>query len=91
LGALTFERIPWPVADASQDRTLDVLRPEAIREFLLSPAHSPDASPKDRIRAALRRWHPDKFVRVLSHVMESDRDAVAEGMGIVVRCLNDML
>jgi len=94
LGALTFERIPWPVAtaDVPLDRTLDVLlRPEAIREFLLSPAHSPDVSSKDRIRAALRRWHPDKFSRVLGQVSESDRDAVAEGMGIVVRCLNEML
>ena len=91
LNALTFERIPWPVADGPQGRTLDMLRPEAIREFLLSPAHSPDMSSKDRIRAALRRWHPDKFTRVLNQVMESDRDAVEEGMGIVVRCLNDML
>jgi len=93
LGALTFERIPWPVAaDVPLDRTLDVLlRAEAIREFLLSPAHSPDVSSKDRIRAALRRWHPDKFSRVLGQVLESDRDAVAEGMGIVVRCLNEML
>jgi len=73
-------------------RILDeLLRPEAIREFLLSPAHSPDVSPKDRIRAALRRWHPDKFARVLSLVAESDRDTVAEGGGIVVRCLNEML
>jgi len=101
LGALTFERIPWPVAkqdDAAQAlradgrvQLLDALRPEAIREFLLSSAHSPDVSPRDRIRAALRRWHPDKFARVLSLVIESDRDAVTEGMGIVVRCLNDML
>ena len=97
LSALTFERIPWPVVDVPLDRTttsttLDgMLRPEAIREFLLSSAHSPDVSPKDRIRAALRRWHPDKFSRVLSQVMESERGLVEEGMGIVVRCLNDML
>ena len=69
----------------------ELLRPEAIREFLLSPAHSPDVSSKDRIRAALRRWHPDKFARVLNQVKDSDKDAVMEGMGIVVRCLNDML
>ncbi|KAH9034835.1 hypothetical protein EDB85DRAFT_1863549, partial [Lactarius pseudohatsudake] len=97
LSALTFERIPWPVvvADTATTTTtprLDVLlRHEAIREFVLSSAYSPDVSAKDRIRAALRRWHPDKFARVLSQVMESDRDAVAEGMGVVVRCLNDML
>ena len=98
LSALTFERIPWPVvADSLLDsgthrkRPEVLLRHEAIREFLLSSAHSPDVSPKDRIRSALRRWHPDKFARVLTQVIESDRDAVAEGMGVVVRCLNDML
>jgi len=73
-------------------RALDeLLRPEAIREFLLSPAHSPEVSSKDRIRAALRRWHPDKFARVLGLVVESDKDDVADGVGIVVRCLNEML
>jgi hypothetical protein len=69
----------------------ELLRPEAIREFLLSPAHSPEVSSKDRIRTALRRWHPDKFARLLGLVVESDRDAVADGVGIVVRCLNEML
>ena len=95
---LTFERIPWPVAAADlplemlDRRALEeLLRPEAIREFLLSPAHSPDVSSKDRIRAALRRWHPDKFARVLGQVKDSDKDLVTDGMGIVVRCLNDML
>ena len=94
---LTFERIPWPVAAAvepldGRTSSLDeLLGPEAIREFLLSPVHSPDVVAKDRIRAALRRWHPDKFARVLSQVVESDKDAVAEGVGIVVRCLNEML
>ena len=77
--------------DDDDDGDDDLLRPEAIREFLLSPAHSPEVSSKDRIRAALRRWHPDKFARVLGLVVESDRDAVADGVGIVVRCLNEML
>jgi hypothetical protein len=69
----------------------ELLKPEAICEFLLSPAHSPGVSSKDRIRAALRRWHPDKFARLLGLVVESDRDAVTDGVGIVVRCLNEML
>jgi hypothetical protein len=105
--SLTFERIPWPVADSevvippldgrrttrtTRRAALDeLLRPEAIREFLLSPAHSPEVLSKDRIRTALRRWHPDKFARLLGLVVESDKDAVADGVGIVVRCLNEML
>jgi len=100
LCALTFKQIPWPVVkedDAAHllrpDGTvqgLKALRPEAIREFLLSSAHSPGVSPRDRIRAARRRWNPNKLTRVLGLVTESDRDAVAEGMRIVVRCLNVM-
>ncbi len=90
---------PPPPQDGRRTRTRtrrtaaldELLRPEAIREFLLSPAHSPEVSSKDRIRAALRRWHPDKFARVLGLVVECDKDAVAEGVGIVVRCLNEML
>ncbi|KAI0268687.1 hypothetical protein BC834DRAFT_800662, partial [Gloeopeniophorella convolvens] len=87
--ALAFDRIPWPVMDPP--RHPSELRVEAIRKFLLSSAHSPDVPPRDRIRAALRRWHPDKFTRVLSLVIESDREAVVEGMGIVARCLNELL
>jgi hypothetical protein len=76
----------------TRTRALDeLLRPEAIREFLLSPAHSSEVSSKDRIRAALRRWHPDKFARLLGLVVESDKEDVADGAGIVVRCLNEML
>ena len=86
------------MADSSLDgqrtrRALEenLLRPDAIREFLLSPVHSHEVSARDRIRAALRRWHPDKLVRLRGMVVKSDRDAVADGVGIVVRCLNEML
>jgi len=94
------EAIIPPPLDGRRSRTTrtarraaldELLRPEAIREFLLSPAHSPEVSSKDRIRTALRRWHPDKFSRLLGLVVESDRDVVADGVGIVVRCLNEML
>jgi len=100
--SLTFEKIPWPVAVSVADSSLDgprtrkaleehLLRPQAIREFILSPAHSSGVSSKDRIRAALLRWHPDKLVRMLGMIVESDMDAVTDGVAIVVRCLNEML
>jgi len=46
---------------------------------------------KERIKSALRRWHPDRFGRVLGRVDEKDKEAVERGVGIVARCLNDLL
>lgn len=46
---------------------------------------------KDRVRSALRRWHPDRFGRILAKVRDEDKARVEEGVGLVVRCLNDLL
>lgn len=87
---LTFRTIPWPVA-------VDVTVPEGldshlISQFILSPEHSHTTSRKRRIYAALLRWHTDHFDRrVLHKVVDRDRHAVKEGVGIVVRCLNGLL
>ncbi|KAG1734721.1 uncharacterized protein EDB91DRAFT_584443 [Suillus paluster] len=86
---LKFRDIPWPLL--VPPLTPDEITPERIGAFILSSAHSPEQSPKERIRAALLRWHPDRFCRVLGRVRESERNAVEEGVGIVVRCLNDLL
>ncbi|KAG2368132.1 hypothetical protein BDR07DRAFT_1448467 [Suillus spraguei] len=86
---LKFRDIPWPLL--IPPLTPSEITPEGIGAFILSTAHSPEQSPKERIRAALLRWHPDRFCRVLGRVRESERNAVEEGVGIVVRCLNDLL
>ncbi|GJJ11698.1 hypothetical protein Clacol_005934 [Clathrus columnatus] len=47
---------------------------------------------KKRIRSALLRWHPDRFnATILKNVVKSDRKAVQDGVGKVVRILNEML
>lgn len=86
---LKFRDIPWPLL--VPPLTPGEITPGGIEAFILSPAHSPGQSQKERIRAALLRWHPDRFCRVLGRVRESERNAVEEGVGIVVRCLNDLL
>lgn len=44
------------------------------------------------LRAALLRWHPDKFLsKFLGWVDESDKAAVKEGVGKVVVCLNEIM
>jgi hypothetical protein len=86
---LTFGNIPWPMT--SRPRNLNGITTEGIKEFLLSEAHSPRQSQKERIRAALRLWHPDRFGRVLGRVDERERRTVEDGVGIVARELNKLM
>jgi hypothetical protein len=86
---LRFKSIPWPTT--APPRNVAEITPAAIAKFIFSPAHSEGISRKERIRSALRRWHPDRFGRILSRVDEKDKEAVERGVGIVARCLNDLL
>jgi len=86
---LKFKSIPWPTTVAP--RNVGEITPDAITKFIFSPAHSEGMSRKERIKSALRRWHPDRFGRVLSRVGEKDKGAVERGVGIVARCLNELL
>ncbi|EPQ57566.1 hypothetical protein GLOTRDRAFT_74465 [Gloeophyllum trabeum ATCC 11539] len=87
--ALTFRTIPWPLTYIP--KTIEDIHPHAITFFLLSPLHSEEQPRKERIRSALLRWHPDRFRRLLDRVEETDRKAVEEGVGVITRCINDLL
>jgi len=86
---LTFRSVPWPVT--LPPRSAREVTSEAVAKFILSHAHSEGVSRKDRIKSALRRWHPDRFGRILNRVDGKDRAAVERGVGTVARCLNDLL
>lgn len=86
---LTFRTIPWPTI--SPPSTPSSITLQGIAFFLLSPLHSETKSPKDRIKEALRRWHPDRFHRLMSRVPEKEKALVEEGVGIVTRGLNELL
>ena len=86
---LKFRSVPWPVT--LPPRSAGEVTSEAVAKFILSHAHSEGVSRKDRIKNALRRWHPDRFGRILNRVDVKDRGAVESGVGMVVRCLNDLL
>ena len=88
-GQLKFKSVPWPTT--VPPRNVAEITPATVARFIFSPAHSQGMSRKERIRSALRRWHPDRFGRVLNRVVEKDKAAVERGVGIVVRCLNDLL
>jgi hypothetical protein len=87
---LTFQSIPWPVAAAVTFP--GSLASHLISQFILSPEHSQTKSRTRRIHAALLRWHTDHFdKKVLYKVVDRDRHDVKEGVGRVVRCLNELL
>ncbi|KAI0030923.1 hypothetical protein K488DRAFT_53208 [Vararia minispora EC-137] len=87
---LTFSTLAWPVAGRPRDAS--ALTRDAVREFILSDAHSAGISPRARVQAALRRWHPDKFVpAMMSAVVESERRRVEEGVRIVAGHLSEIL
>ena len=87
---LGFRDIPWPVLVAPGG--VADLTPANITDFLLHPAHSSHHhSRRERIRTALLRWHPDRFRRILSRVVDTETDMVEGGVGVIVRCLNELL
>jgi hypothetical protein len=86
---LRFKSIPWPTT--VPPRSVADITPAAIAKFIFSPAHSEGMGRKERIKCALRRWHPDRFGRVLGRVDGKDKEAVERGVGIVARCLNGLL
>jgi len=87
---LRFRSIPWPVH--APITTPDQLIPVKIAGFILSNQHSQGKPRKDRLKEALLRWHPDRFEsKWLKKVVEEDRELVKEGVGNVVRVLNELL
>jgi len=85
----TFHSIPWPMF--TTPRTVEDISPARVAMFVLSPLHSEGQSNKERVKSALRRWHPDRFGRLLARIDERDRQSVEEGVGTVARCLSNLL
>ncbi|KZT40565.1 hypothetical protein SISSUDRAFT_973356, partial [Sistotremastrum suecicum HHB10207 ss-3] len=84
-----FSNIPWPTF--SKPRSPSSLTGLEIASFFLCPHHSVGVSNKDRIRAGLRLYHPDRFRKIAGRVKANEKSAVDEGVGIVARVLNDLL
>jgi hypothetical protein len=87
--SVSFSAIPWPTV--IPPRSAEDITPPKIATFLFSSSHSTTQSRRDRIRNAQLRWHPDRFRRILSKVVEADRTKVDEAAGLVARCLNDLM
>lgn len=95
---LSMSSIPWPILrmppeDGGEVDPCDdllTLTPEDIREFLLSPYHSPNKPKEVRIREAYLRWHPDKAGKWMAGVIPSDRVRVKQAVDRVAWCLNQL-
>ncbi|KAH9926697.1 uncharacterized protein B0H18DRAFT_1005162 [Fomitopsis serialis] len=87
---VTFTHIPWPLPVFP--KAVDELAPAAIEEFLLGPlrVRKNTVTKRERIRASLLRWHPDKISNLLSRVIDEDQAVVREGVHVVFRCLKAM-
>ncbi|KZT59552.1 hypothetical protein CALCODRAFT_481443 [Calocera cornea HHB12733] len=84
-----FSDLPWPCSPAPSSPA--DLSPIKVQRFILSPSHSPSLGPKERVRQALLRWHPDKFEgRWMRRCREGERQSVREGVLMVVNALGEV-
>jgi len=87
---LTYASIPWPVS--SEPFFPSTLTPSRIAEFLLSPLHSTNKTGMERLRDAMKIWHPDKWEgKFMSRVVDSEQVIVREGLGMVARALIELM
>ncbi|PCH44921.1 hypothetical protein WOLCODRAFT_27147 [Wolfiporia cocos MD-104 SS10] len=84
---VAFADVPWPLSPAPV--TASELTSEAVEKFLFAPLNvrQNTVTKRERIRASLLRWHPDKVSAVLQRVVEGDADAVRNGVNTVFLCL----
>ncbi|KAG8951274.1 hypothetical protein FRC04_006513 [Tulasnella sp. 424] len=89
---LSLSDIPWPVVGSI--RFVNELEDGRFEGFLLAPGADGVVNAKvlkQRARDAMLRFHPDRFEgRWMHQILESDRAAVKEGVGRVIRFLNEL-
>ncbi|KAF9788522.1 hypothetical protein BJ322DRAFT_1019058 [Thelephora terrestris] len=89
---ISFSQIPWPVIDMGPGNLEpSTILPDHVVKFFLHPLRGEGKSRKSIAKDELRKWHSDKFDRiVLSKVREEDKRAAAEVAGMIARVLTDM-
>jgi hypothetical protein len=73
--------------------TSDITR-QRVQAFVFHPlrADADIKSRRDRVRAEILKWHPDKFdAKVVGAVIDTEKDQVKEGAGVVARILTQIL
>lgn len=93
--AVGFQDIPWPLATTTTTTTTttaEEITLTAVKDFLFATlkVRSNSVSRRDRIRASILRWHPDKMAGLLVRVVPDDELAVINGINAVFRCLKEL-
>jgi hypothetical protein len=85
---VTFASIPWPLLHKPSSSE-DLRDPVKIAEFLFESLKVKGIAVKrkDRLRASLLRWHPDKLGGVIARATEEEAEEVKEGISAVARGL----
>ncbi|KAG9124720.1 hypothetical protein FRC07_010490 [Ceratobasidium sp. 392] len=88
---LTFHNIPWPVF--SPPSAISQLNSRTIGAFILSSLHDGGGGTRrERIRTAMRLWHPDKWTgRYMAKVDPRHAQVVKEGVDAVAGALAELL
>lgn len=93
LSSIDFKELPWPTLELKYF-TPEEITQDGVRAFVfhaLRPV-APEKSAKDKVKAEVLRFHPDKFnARVLPKVREDQRGLAAELAGAIVRTLTTLL
>ncbi|KAF8526651.1 hypothetical protein BU17DRAFT_40488 [Hysterangium stoloniferum] len=90
--SFSFSEIPWPILRGNNTALgLNDLTGHAIAAFLLHPLKEPRKSRKEKLREAMLHYHPDKFGRFMHRVVPEDERRVQDGVGIVTKCLTDLM
>ncbi|KAB5588570.1 hypothetical protein CTheo_7984 [Ceratobasidium theobromae] len=86
---------PWeirfPTSRIKDQQDIEMLTKDEIEEFLMSESHSIGKSRKERIRADLLYWHPDKLGKWLHKFRPSSQPLIRARAGVVARHLTDLL
>ncbi|KAF8881213.1 hypothetical protein BD779DRAFT_1675530 [Infundibulicybe gibba] len=89
-----FNDIPWPVHLEDEAKAIDIsdLTLSRVEEFLMGPlkVRGYGVSKRERVRASLLRWHPDKMTALHGRVVEEDLETVRKGINAVMVCLQHM-
>lgn len=88
LKTVTFKSIPWPLIIPPTSNA-DLHDQSKISEFLFESLtlEGNKTTRKERIRASLLRWHPDKLHGVLTRVPEEELEEVKIGVDTVIMAL----
>ncbi|KAL6303214.1 hypothetical protein BKA93DRAFT_721024, partial [Sparassis latifolia] len=86
---VAFKDVPWPLPAtlSSVDELAD--SEAAIEEFIFATliVRTNTVTRRERLRASLLRWHPDKVSAVFVRVVPEDMEAVRDGINTVFRHL----